>query len=241
MIKGSTVENVMLLHDYLVRQIEKSTVTVRLKTVANAKTIMQENPDAVIIAEGAPYYIPDVPGIQGKNVYTVPTLKKMASVPMKMFGPEKLASLSERFLPVGKSIVVLGGKAEGVQCAVFMRKRGKKVVLLETGDRLGGSIPEKLLSRISPWFDQMGVETFTGVTYRQITKQGVSVVIGDGTERFFPCDSVLVMEPQVRNDALLKEVRSLCGEVHLIGSALGGENAFLKDAMLDGRRAGCAV
>lgn len=241
MIKGNQVEDLMPLVDFLVGQIGKSAVKVRLKTEVTPQLAATEQPDAIIVATGAPYRIPDVPGIEGKNVFTVPALKKLAALPLKLLGPEKLAAMSEKVLPVGRRLVILGGGAEGVQCAVFMRKRGKEVTLLTEGATLGGAIPEKLACRIFPWFEERGVEVYERVTYRAVEKKGVRVALADGTERFFTCDSVLVMEPQVPDAHLAHELEAVCDEVHLIGSVRGGDNAFLKDALLDGRRAACEL
>lgn len=70
-------------------------------------------------------------------------MTKLASIPMKMFGPRKLATMSEKVFPVGKKIVILGAGAEGAQCATFLAHRGKEVVLLAETEDVGGLVPPK--------------------------------------------------------------------------------------------------
>ena len=94
--------------------IENSDVEVRLKTEVDEQLIRQEAPDAVVVATSSPYRIPDIPGIHRKNVFTIPMMSKLAQVPLKMFGPDKLASMSEKFFPVGKRIVIWGAGAEAL-------------------------------------------------------------------------------------------------------------------------------
>lgn len=130
MIKGDKDEDVMPLFDYLTTMIEKSNVTVKLKTEVTLDLVKREKPDIVVLADSSPYFIPDIEGIDRKNVFTIPAMTKLASIPMKMFGPRKLASMSEKVFPVGKKIVILGAGAEGAQCATFLAHRGKEVILL---------------------------------------------------------------------------------------------------------------
>lgn len=99
MIKGDKDEDVMPLFDYLTTMIEKSNVTVKLKTEVTLDLVKREKPDIVVLADSSPYFIPDIEGIDRKNVFTIPAMTKLASIPMKMFGPRKLASMSEKVFP----------------------------------------------------------------------------------------------------------------------------------------------
>ena len=56
--------------DYLVRQIEKNKVDVRLGMPATAEIVKSFNPDAVICAVGSNIMIPPLPGIDRDKVLT---------------------------------------------------------------------------------------------------------------------------------------------------------------------------
>lgn len=241
MIKSGGCEEVLHIYDYLTTMIGKSAVKVKLKTEVDEKLIRKEVPDAVVVAASSPYYIPDIPGIDRKNVFTIPAMSKLAQVPLKMFGPDKLASMSEKFFPVGKRIVIWGAGAEGAQCAEFMRKRGKDIVLVAEDDDIGGLIPLKYKERIIPWFDRMGVRVVRNATVAEFSKQGALLKHANGEEELIYCDSMMVMLPERHDSTFYDMAASIVDEVYEIGSTLGGENAFFKHAFADGRRIGCLI
>ncbi|HUW45930.1 MAG TPA: FAD-dependent oxidoreductase, partial [Dehalococcoidia bacterium] len=55
---------------YLVNQVEKAGVAVKLNTDATAEIVIKGNPDAVVIAAGGTPAMPDTPGIDKPNVVT---------------------------------------------------------------------------------------------------------------------------------------------------------------------------
>lgn len=240
MIKGDKDEDVMPLYDYLTTMVGRSNVKVKLKTEVGLDLVKRERPDAVILANSSPYVIPSLPGIERKNVFTVPSMTKLATVPMKMFGPMKLASMSEKFFPVGKKVVILGAGAEGVQCATFLAHRGKEVVLLAETEDVGGLIPQKYKVRLVPWFDEHNVRIIYSSQLISIEKGSV-VVASDGATKTIACDSVMVMLPEENDPTFYQQLAEIVPEVYQIGSTLGGDNAFLKHAMLDGRVAAAKI
>ena len=88
MIKSGGCEEVMHIFDYLTTMIAKSDVKVHLKTEVDEKLIRKEAPDVVVVANSSPYFVPDIPGMNRKNVFTIPMMSKLAQVPLKMFGPD---------------------------------------------------------------------------------------------------------------------------------------------------------
>ncbi len=236
MIKGDKDEDVMPLYDYLTTMVAKSDVKVKLKTDVTLDLVEREKPDVVVVANSSPYVIPAIAGIDRKNVFTVPAMTKLAAVPLKMFGPMKLASMSEKFFPVGKKVVVLGAGAEGVQCATFLAHRGKQVVLLAEGEDVGGLVPQKYKVRLVPWFEEHGVQILRNAQLLEVGKKSVRVKVDDESQEI-SCDSVMVMLPEEQDPAFYEQVKAVVPEVYAVGSTLGGANAFLKHALLDGRLA----
>ena len=236
MIKGDKDEDVMPLYDYLTTMVAKSDVKVKLKTDVTLDLVEREKPDVVVVANSSPYVIPAIAGIDRKNVFTVPAMTKLAAVPLKMFGPMKLASMSEKFFPEGKKVVVLGAGAEGVQCATFLAHRGKQVVLLAEGEDVGGLVPQKYKVRLVPWFEEHGVQILRNAQLLEVGKKSVRVKVDDESQEI-SCDSVMVMLPEEQDPAFYEQVKAVVPEVYAVGSTLGGANAFLKHALLDGRLA----
>ena len=236
MIKGDKDEDVMPLFDYLTTMVARSDVKVRLKTDVTLDLVEREKPDVVVVANSSPYVIPTIPGIDRKNVFTVPAMTKLAAVPMKMFGPMKLASMSEKFFPVGKKVVILGAGAEGVQCATFLAHRGKQIVLLAEGEDVGGLVPQKYKVRLVPWFEEHGVQIVRNAQLLEVGKKSVRVKVDEELQEI-SCDSVMVMLPEEQDPTFYEQVKAVVPEVYAVGSTLGGANAFLKHALLDGRLA----
>ena len=236
MIKGDKDEDVMPLFDYLTTMVARSDVKVRLKTDVTLDLVEREKPDVVVVANSSPYVIPTIPGIDRKNVFTVPAMTKLAAVPMKMFGPMKLASMSEKFFPVGKKVVILGAGAEGVQCATFLAHRGKQIVLLAEGEDVGGLVPQKYKVRLVPWFEEHGVQIVRNAQLLEVGKKSVRVKVDEELQEI-SCDSVMVMLPEEQDPTFYEQVKAVVPEVYAVGSTLGGANAFLKPALLDGRLA----
>lgn len=235
MIKGNKVEDIIPMLDYLTTQVERSNVKVKLKTEVTPSLVKKEKPDVVAIANSSPYFIPtDLPGVDRKNVFTIPGMSKLAAVPMKMFGPEKLASMSEKFFPVGKRIVVLGAGIEGTQCATFLAHRGKSVVLLSENEDVGGQIPVRYKARIEPWFKDHNVEVIRNAECLAIGKKNVTIKTPED-EREIECDSVMIMLPEKRDGSLYDSLKDLVPEIYEVGSTLGEPHSLLKHAVLDGR------
>ena len=128
MVKGTVCENVPALIDWLTSQAKKTPgLTIKTKTTVTPDFVRAMKPDAVIVATGGVYGAPDVPGIDLGIVSTVPQLTRLAEKPLKLFGANAINKLSQIALPgIGKNCVVLGAQIEGVQGAIFLRKRGKK-------------------------------------------------------------------------------------------------------------------
>lgn len=241
MIKGDDVEDVMPIIRYLKTQVKKLGIKTRLRTEVTPELVAQEKPDVVVLANSSSYFVPKVSGIDGGNVFTIKGLSHTAEIPLQVLGPKILHNLSKMYLPLGKRVVVLGGQIEGTQGAVFLKKRGRDVTVVEESDSWGKGIPERYFQRIVPWFKKKGIEVLTETTVEKIDKKGVTVSQKDGSTRFLPCDSVLVLMPQKPSDEFADALKKLVPEVHIIGSALGAENGLIKHALYDGRKTGCAV
>jgi 2,4-dienoyl-CoA reductase-like NADH-dependent reductase (Old Yellow Enzyme family)/thioredoxin reductase len=96
--------------DFLICQIEKSPVTVRLNDTATPEGIVADGFDAVIAAVGAEPIVPPIPGIETTVVAT------------DIYGKEDT---------LGDNVVVIGGGQVGCETALHLAKMGKKVTLIE--------------------------------------------------------------------------------------------------------------
>lgn len=96
---------------YLIRQVGKAKIDVRLNTEATSDIISAGGYDAIIAACGAVPNMLDFPGCDSESV--IP--------PIKVFGNED---------ELGERIVVIGGALTGTETACHLAQRGKKVTLI---------------------------------------------------------------------------------------------------------------
>ena len=239
MVKGTVCENVPALIDWLTGQAKKTPgLTIKMKTEVTPELVRSMAPDAIVVATGGKYGVPDIPGIDLGIVSTVPQLTKLAAKPLKLFGASAINKLSQIALPgIGKNCVVIGGQIEGVQGAIFLRKRGKNVTILEDLETVGEGLPPRYLTRSLKYLDDNGIEITTGVEFKSIDKRGITYV-KDGEERYMKADSILVFKSPDKNLALYDRLKDLAPEVYAIGACQGSDSSLMVDAVSQGREIG---
>ena len=94
--------------DYLIRQVEKSKIDVRLNTKASPDDV--KDFDAVIAAIGADPLVPPIPGVENALVAT------------STYGHEDT---------LGSTVIVIGGGQVGCETALHLAKLGKKAIVVE--------------------------------------------------------------------------------------------------------------
>jgi NADPH-dependent 2,4-dienoyl-CoA reductase/sulfur reductase-like enzyme len=210
---------------FLVPQVEKLGVAVRLGVQATAHTIASEQPDAVIVATGATLVASRVPGD--------------GSVPiLPGFGPDDLARLS------GERVVVMDedGYYWAAATTELLAQAGKRVTLVTRFFEVLRELPA--VSRIATlrFLDQHGVELRPNMAVGRV--ESGSVVLEhyySGREERVPdAAAVIWLGPQRSNSQLAADLRAVGMEaVHLVGDAFAPRR--LANAIQEGHRAGRAV
>jgi 2,4-dienoyl-CoA reductase-like NADH-dependent reductase (Old Yellow Enzyme family)/thioredoxin reductase len=103
--------------NYLVRQIKKSSVKVRLNTEATSWMLDEEGYDVVLAALGADPVVPSIPGTDNGNV----------TYAADIYGRED---------SLAADVVVIGGGEIGVEAGMHLAEKGHRVTLLEMQGRL---------------------------------------------------------------------------------------------------------
>jgi len=176
-----TIENVSFkwphrdFKNYLVRQIEKANIDVRLNTEVTPEMLESEEYDAILVALGAEPVVPNIPGVDGKNVvYAV-----------DVFGNEdKLA----------ENVVVIGGGEVGVETGMHLAEKGHKVTVLEMTDMLAReAVPIHFYTMFRDAWEKL--ENFTGIVNARcsgIAADKVTYMDADGKEKTVPAGSVVI-------------------------------------------------
>ncbi len=232
-------------------------IDIRLHTQVTTSLLEQMKPDAIIVAPGGEPIIPDVPGVNGKNVLGGFDMKKLIEgiSPKKgllwyiaakganmIAGNPSLMRLAMSFhWPVKKRLAVMGGQFAGLETAMSMMK-GRSVTIIEQTKRLGSDLA--MIDRNT----QLGIlkdggvrmETLTSV--KEITPDGVKVIKPDGSEGFIEADTVMLSLGLEENRKLADQLGAKFKNVHLIGDgAGGGEIRRTKEAIRDGYEIGMKI
>lgn len=147
------------LKKYLVMEVERNPIHIKLGEEADSSIIKKFHPEVLILATGTVPAMPVIPGIDGKNVTNVVDV------------------LSGRCNTGGK-VIVVGGGMMGCEAAVFLKGRGKDVVLVDIHgwDKLGSGME----SRLRQWFlltlwPKMGIPFYPYTKVEKINEKGLIV------------------------------------------------------------------
>ncbi len=201
--------------NYLTGQLNHLPVDIELGRTATPTDIGRLSPEVLILATGVVPVVPDIPGIHEGVVAAAGDV------------------LSGK-VSVGERVLVIGGELVGCETAEFLANRGKKVTVLRRGRLLATnevrSVRERLLARL----DSLGVATFTGVTYHEISKGGLRLTTADGNSRTILADSIVLAAGSRPNTELLEAFRGKAPIIHLIGDCVRPRN--IMEAVADGHR-----
>jgi NADPH-dependent 2,4-dienoyl-CoA reductase/sulfur reductase-like enzyme len=200
-------------------QLKKLGVEIRLRTEAEAESVLSEGADAIVIATGSTAWLPDVAGIDGPNVFSA---------------RDVLAGTAQ----LGPSVLVVDtvGRAEAATTADFLADRGHRVELVTGLAQIASEMPvparhnllEKLMTssvtlttytgiwEVGPG----GVEAYNVVTWQPRTIEGV--------------DSVVFASGGKADDALYRALRGRHPSVHPIGDCYQARD--IEVAVVDGHR-----
>ena len=126
MVKGLEIEDLPAIIRYLKGQITKLGVTIKLGKEVTSSLIQELKPDVVLVAAGGIPQVPDIPGIDRRNVVKNTDLHRMLEFFIKFFGPKYLRMLTRLWMPLGKKVVIIGGSIQGCELAEFLVKRGRE-------------------------------------------------------------------------------------------------------------------
>lgn len=186
-------------------------VNVELNKVITADAVKELNPEAVLVSADGIQPLPDVPGIDGRNVYkswdALKDLKRFA----------------------GKKVAVIGTDLTGLEVGYGLQRWGAEVTMFEPGEEVcpviqhGADLKAKLNDM--RLMGEIGTQFVTNKELTEVTSNGV--VLKDaktGATETFECDYVVVSavpEADTRYEDMLKgKVDNLI----VIGNAVGTRN-----------------
>ncbi|MGD9159047.1 MAG: FAD-dependent oxidoreductase [Desulfobacteraceae bacterium] len=238
-IKGLDIEDLPALVSYLETQITRLGVKINLAKEVNKALIEKVRPDVLILATGGLYSIPEIPGIDSPRVVKAEDLNRKLKKTLRYAGPAKLTWATKLWMPIGKNVVIIGGGIHGLQTAVFLVKRGKKVTVVEEAEKMGAMVIENHKVRLFGWLEEKGVQMYPGVKYEEITDKGLTITTKEGEKKTLPADTILPALPMAPNPELIENLKDTAPEVYQIGDCINP--ALIIDAIGDGSRIGRTI
>jgi len=241
LIKGTELEDLPGLVNYLKRQVKLNGVKVQLNTEATVGLIKAMDADAVILATGGVFGSPNLPGtVTGREkVVTTCELYKQVKPYLETLGPKVFERLTHYYLPLGKRVVVIGAGMRGLQIAEFLIKRGRKVMIVEPSNVIGEGMLHFRLDLMLEWLPKVGVEVFTGADHLEATDEGLAFSDAQGVPRVFPADTILLTGWLEPNDDLCRTLEDIVPEVFIIGNSK--EPGMIVHAVRAGYKTACAL
>jgi 2,4-dienoyl-CoA reductase-like NADH-dependent reductase (Old Yellow Enzyme family)/thioredoxin reductase len=239
MVKEFEREDFLAVPRYLGTQISRLGVNVQLGTKVSRSLVEQIKPDVLIIAAGGTHAVPNVPGIEKRNVVTSQALHGQLKSYMSFLSPGLLRRLTRVWMPVGKKVVIIGGGVQGCQTAEFLIRRGRTVSIVDTAPEIGQGVLEILVKpHLLNWLDEKGVVMLAGVRYEEITEKGLTITTREGERQTLEADTIITALPLVPNAELIKELEGVVPEVYAIGDC--SDPRLVINAIADGARVGRA-
>jgi 2,4-dienoyl-CoA reductase (NADPH2) len=232
-VKGTELEDLPAIIRYLKRQMKQLGVKIKAGKKIDATTLEKIKPDVVIVATGGVPTMPDIKGINGKNVVGGAKLHKSLKTFLKFIPPNLLRWLTNFYLPIGKRVVIIGGSLHGCELGEFLAKRGRQVTIVEKSERLGQGMVDVIQAYLFQWFRKKGVTLISGVKeYKEITKKGLTIINKDGKEETIPADTIIPALPLTSDLKLYESLKGKAPEVYAIGDC--NEPLLIADAISKG-------
>jgi pyruvate/2-oxoglutarate dehydrogenase complex dihydrolipoamide dehydrogenase (E3) component len=212
-------DTIETFRQYLVRQVTKLGVELRLRQKFTTEMLRELKPDSVILATGVKPFIPQIPGIQSKKVIQASQV---------LMGAE-----------TGDRIVVIGGELVGCETALFLMERGKKVTVMRRGPELATKVHQLMREPMLARLKYKGASILTGVDYQGITDAGVVIKTGTGEKKVIEADTVVLAAGSTPNTELRAALKGKVAQVLSVGDCV--EPRSIMEAVEEGFKAGLTV
>ncbi len=251
---------------WLVAQVEKADVDVRLGSEATPEQIGAMAPDVLLLALGARRETPQLPGVERDHVFDGDDLRALlsgegdvrAGGKLSLVGrvavragralgvtadPAKLREASRAWMPVGGQVCIVGGGLVGCELAEFLAARGRRVTVLEEGPTLAAEMALPRRWRVLEDLRREGVSLVAGARVREIGERSVFYRLhddpDDADDHQVAAETVLLATGLAANDRLAAAFEGLAGRVERIGDCSGV--GYIEGAIHEGFHAAARI
>ena len=206
--------------NFLVNQVEKAGVKVKLNTDATAEIVAEGNPDAVVISTGGTPVMPGIPGIDKPNVVTAQDV---------LSGKAK----------AGQRVVIIGGGMVGCEAGHYLAEQGKTVTIIEILKRMANDMFPMTRRRLMDALRGKKVTLLTSATCEGVREDSVGVTTAEGKKETIQADTVIIAVGYKANEHLYKALEDKVPEIYCIGDS--SQPRRILEAINEGYRTGLAL
>lgn len=205
--------------EYLIKQITKAGVKIRMGTTGDWEIIKDIKPDVVIIATGGSPKIPEIPGLNTRNV---------------MFAQDILAGKAK----AGQDVIIIGGGQVGCETGYYLANMLKKVTIIELLPRMAGEMGMMTRRRLMDGLRRKQVTLLTNTKCEEVKSDSVIVVNNEGQRKTCSMDSIIIASGYKANDELFK---TLEGKVPVCRIGDSSQPRGIREAMIEGYCTGLSI
>ncbi len=195
--------------DYLSGECQKAGVEIHLNYEFDEEKISAFNPEVIILATGASFQKPIIPGINLGNVADA-------------------VEVLEGKLETGPRVVVVGGGMIGCEVAVFLAEKGKEVILATRRNSdfsLSSGLAPDMEATIRRWllfelWPNLPITVVANAMFKEVKDKGLVVLDREAKTRFIGGDTVVFAIGMTPNNELSRKLHGKVPELYSIGDCV---------------------
>ena len=180
-------------------------VDIRLNTEADEKTIIDLNPDEVILATGGVPIESPIPINDATTVQAIDVLEGKA--------------------PLGNNVVVIGGGLIGVETAEFLISQNRKVTIVEMEKEVGADMHATVRYFAMKKLAEHNVRILTETKVKEISSKGITCTGPEGNIELKGFDMIILALGTKAYNPLEEKLKDKVKSLHVIGDAVEARKA----------------
>jgi len=204
---------------YLIRQLEKHGVGIRLGERFTIEDLERWPPDVVVLATGVRAVLPEIPGVEGEQV---------------LFAAAVLEGT-----PTGRRVAVVGSELVGCETALCLAAQGKAVTLLGRRPEPATKVTTDVRTFLLRALEERKITVLSGVDVEEIVAGGVGFRNPLGERETLAIDSVVLATGAGPDRRLLSHLEARVPRVLAVGDCHRPRG--LREAIAEGYRAGLSI
>lgn len=193
------------LRKFLINQLTKVPVEVRLRCSYDARLLAELLPEVVVVATGA---VPKSPsGFSGDGMVV-----------------QAVELLAREHPGTGKRVLVAGGGVTGCETALYLAACQNQVVLVEYSGKLATDLDKMSRRDLLASLEKAQVEVITGHTLKYVDPGHAVIEDDSGKQESLRVDQVVLALGAERYDPVTETARLLVPRIYIIGDAARPRN-----------------